>query len=411
MNVPDDRLRRGVGQRLWSTAKVAASAAKLAGQSLLTERADADGAIGDALFGELDRMKGVAMKVGQILSYFDGALPEATHAALRRLQTGTEPLDFALVARVVEDTFGAPIAALYESFEERPIAAASVGQVHRARYQGQPVAVKVQYPGIAETMVSDFSRLTALSKLASLATAVDGPSLVRELAARMQNECDYEFEAEQQRYFRHAFRDDPEVRIPEVVAERTRRTVLTSAFEEGADLYTFAEHAPAQRRDAAGLLLARFAFHSLFGLGRLNADPHPGNYLFPERGVVFLDFGCVTVFEPEFIERERELFRVVIEIGGGPFAKRCWPRVWYRPPSASISTVIGRCSATSMPPTGCPTSASLPSSFATGCGSIAPTIRTSVSWQYRHPGSGSSAWSGVCTRCWHAWALPETLPR
>jgi predicted unusual protein kinase regulating ubiquinone biosynthesis (AarF/ABC1/UbiB family) len=162
-------------------------------------------------------------------------------------------------------------------------------------------------------MVADFSRLTALSRLASMATAVDGPSLVRELAVRMEAECDYVLEAEQQRFFRDAFRNEPDVLIPETIPERTRRNVLTSAFAHGADFYAFAGSAPAARRNSAGTLLARFAFRSLFGLGRLNADPHPGNYLFPDSGVVFLDFGCVTVFEPEFIERERALARVVLD--------------------------------------------------------------------------------------------------
>lgn len=309
----DDHLRRGFGQRLWSTAKVTANAAKLAARQVATGRGDPDGAIGEALFSELDRMKGVAMKVGQILSYFDGALPERTHAALRRLQTGAEPVSYETVVRVVEEAFGAPLRTLFDEFERGPIAAASIGQVHRARYADERVAVKVQYPGIGDTMVADLTRLKTFSKLASLATAVDGPSLVSELAERMRQECDYEFEAHQQNEFSEAFREDPAIDIPRAFPERTRATVLTSEWRDGDDFYTFAEKAPAEHRNAAGLTLARFAYRSLFGLKRLNADPHPGNYLFPSHGpVVFLDFGCVKVFTEAYVERERQLARVVI---------------------------------------------------------------------------------------------------
>jgi predicted unusual protein kinase regulating ubiquinone biosynthesis (AarF/ABC1/UbiB family) len=147
-----------------------------------------------------------------------------------------------------------------------------------------------------------------------MATAVDGPSLVAELAQRMQSECDYLAESANQQFFKTAFAHDPEVDIPETFAERTRTTVLTSAFREGADFYAFLANAPPERRNRAGLCMARFAFHSLFKLARLNADPHPGNYVFPENGpVVFLDFGCVKQFDAQFVATERRLAQIVLD--------------------------------------------------------------------------------------------------
>jgi predicted unusual protein kinase regulating ubiquinone biosynthesis (AarF/ABC1/UbiB family) len=309
----DDKLRRGFGQRLWSTAKVASQAARLATRQVVTGNGDPEGAVGASLLAELDRMKGVAMKVGQILSYMDGALPEATHEALRGLQTGAEPVSFKTISEVIRDAFGRDVDELFEAFDRRPVAAASIGQVHRARFNGEEIAVKVQYPGIADTMVADIGRLRSLSRMASLATAVDGPAIVDELATRMRQECDYLLEAQNQHMFARAFADDTQVDIPDVVLERTRKTVLTTAWRPGSDFYTFAQNASPHIRDAAGLVLTRFALHSFFGLRMLNADPHPGNYLFTDTGrVTFLDFGCVTTFTKEFVEAERRLTKVVV---------------------------------------------------------------------------------------------------
>ena len=310
---PLDGIARGWGKRLAATARVAGQAARLA-----VKRADRDGAIGDALARELDQMKGVAMKVGQILSYFDGMLPDETHAALQRLQRGAAPVKLEAMLQVIADAFGVPAGALpgalFDRFDPGPVASASIGQVYRARCLGCEVAVKVQYPRVRETMVADVGRLRALSRIASLATAVDGPALVDELGERMARECDYLLEARFQRAFRAAFAGDAEVYVPEVVDARTRATVLTTEWIQGQSFYDVARDAAATERGRIGLVLARFAYRSLFGLGTLNADPHPGNYLFPAGGpVVFIDFGCVRAFEPAFVERERALARVVVE--------------------------------------------------------------------------------------------------
>lgn len=304
-----DSVAPGWAKRLAASARVAGSAARLA-----VQRSDREGAIGAALARELDSMKGVAMKLGQIVSYFDGLLPEETHAALHRLQRGSAPVKLERMQRVIEDAFGQPLAALFERFDTEPVAAASIGQVYQARFRGQQVAVKVQYPDIASTMSGDIGRLRALSRIASLATAVDGPSLVDELAERMQRECDYQLEAGYQRGFRAAFASDRAVFIPAVVAERSRLRVLTTEWVRGTSFYEFAAEADAATRSRAGLSMARFAYRSLFALGTLNADPHPGNYLFPDpHTVAFLDFGCVRAFAPDFLARERALIRTVID--------------------------------------------------------------------------------------------------
>ena len=256
----------------------------------------------------------MAMKVGQILSYFEGVLPPASHEALRKLQQGVRPVAFERMADVIEDAFEAPLDELFERFDPTPVASASIGQVYRARLSGRDVAVKVQYPGIRDTIAGDFQRLGRFASLASLATAVDGNALVAELRARFAEECDYQREAVYANAFADAFASDLDVAIPRAVPERTRATVITSEWAAGADFYRFVETASATRRDEVAQVLVRFAYRSFFELATLNADPHPGNYLFPAGdAVVFLDFGCVRRFEPAFVESQRSLARVVLD--------------------------------------------------------------------------------------------------
>ncbi|MDQ3034755.1 MAG: AarF/ABC1/UbiB kinase family protein [Myxococcota bacterium] len=319
--MPDDEERKPLTEinhrwagRALASGKVAASAARLASRRLLGRAAGTtDGLIGESLARELDSMKGLAMKVGQILSYMEGVLPAETHEALRKLQRGAQPVALETLAPVIEEALGRPLGELFDAIDPVAVAAASIGQVHRAVHRGAPVAVKIQYPRVRETLDADFARLGALARLASIATAVDGAALAEELRDRVLEECDYLREADHQDAFARAFAGDREIVIPEVIRERSASTVLTTRWHDGDDFYTFAEHADRDRRSAAGLLLARFAYRSLFGLAAINADPHPGNYLFPRDGaVVFLDFGCVRRFEPSYVDIERALTRVVI---------------------------------------------------------------------------------------------------
>lgn len=308
-----DGVKRSWGQRLWSTGKIAAKAARLATRKLVGAEGEADGRIGEALARELDNMKGMAMKVGQILSYFDGIMPEDAHKALRGLQQGMTPVSREQMLEVVEEAFGQPVEELFDTFPTKPIAAASIGQVYRTSFAGNDVAVKVQYPGIWDTIRSDFSMLNRLSKIASLATAVDGPAIVRELQERFGEECDYLREAAYQRAFSEAFASEPNIHIPSVYPERTRATVLTSEWCAGNDFYTFVEQSSQEERNRVSHLLVRFAYQSLYRWGTLNADPHPGNYLFGEDGhVFFLDFGCIRSFDASYLERDRNLARVVV---------------------------------------------------------------------------------------------------
>jgi predicted unusual protein kinase regulating ubiquinone biosynthesis (AarF/ABC1/UbiB family) len=310
------RIRHRWGERSLSLGKVAAGAARIAGRRVFgAEEGLADAELGASMARELDGMKGLSMKVGQILSYMDGVLPEPTQAALRHLQRGSRPVAFEVIEAAIAAAFdGSSVDSLFESFERVPVAAASIGQVHRARYGGQDVAVKVQYPEVRRTFESDFSKLRGLARFASLATAVDGLAIADELRDRIVEECDYSREADAQDEFRRALAHVDSVVVPAIVRERTRASVLTSEWMEGDDFYTFLERSDPARRNRAALTLVETALHSLFAYGAIQADPHPGNYVFLEDGrVALLDFGCVHRFDPGYLAAERRLASVVVD--------------------------------------------------------------------------------------------------
>jgi predicted unusual protein kinase regulating ubiquinone biosynthesis (AarF/ABC1/UbiB family) len=308
-----DHLPTTLRQRAGHAGRLVGALAAAGARRLLRSSEADDLALGEALVGELDALKGMAMKVGQILSYLDGAVPEATQAALAHLQRGASPLAWDQLAGQVEQALGAPLAALFDAVDPTPVAAASIGQVHRATLRGAPVALKVQYPGVAAVFEADVAQLRRIAGLAGLATRVDGAAIVDDLRARLLEECDYLHEARWQAAFARAFATDTAVVIPAVHADRTATTVLTTAWHDGAELAEFAASAPQAQRDAAGATLTRFAWRSLFGHAAIHADPHPGNQRFRPDAVVWFDFGCVRAFDLPWLDAERRLVRAVLD--------------------------------------------------------------------------------------------------
>ncbi len=272
--------------------------------------------LGEQLTDQLDGMKGLAMKVGQMVSYLDGTLPPGAQQALRRLQKGADPLEFEAIRPVLESSFGRPLDELFDDFDPEPIAAASIGQVHTARYRGTKVAVKVQYPGVRDSLAHDVATFRRAGRLATFGTAVDIGEMAAELAERLDEECDYPREGAVQQRLRELYADDPATIVPEVFPERTAPMVLTQAFQEGRGFYDFVEHADAEGRNRAGRHLFRFAFRNIFHHGLIHGDPHPGNLLFPDDSgepLVQLDYGCVRFFEPDFVRTWKTLAHVTLE--------------------------------------------------------------------------------------------------
>ncbi|GAA3741264.1 AarF/ABC1/UbiB kinase family protein [Streptomyces tremellae] len=278
----------------------------------------------DQLFKVLGELKGGAMKFGQLLSVFESALPEEVagpyRAALTKLQDAAPPMPTQTVHGVLAEQLGEDWRDLFAEFEDKPAAAASIGQVHRAVWHdGREVAVKVQYPGAGEALLSDLAQLSRFVRLLGpLIPGMDMKPLVAEMRDRVSEELDYALEAEAQREHAHQFSDDPDVVVPDVVHQADR--VLVTEWIDGTPLAEVIASGTQEQRDRAGQLLARFLFSGPMRTGLLHADPHPGNFrLLPpgeggdELRLGVLDFGTVDRLPGGLPEIIGEALRMTID--------------------------------------------------------------------------------------------------
>ena len=261
-------------------------------------------------------MKGALMKVGQIVSFMDDAMPEVYRAELAKLQTQAPPMDWEIVEATLRLELGDDLDRHFSDIERTPIAAASIGQVHRAKLRdGTRVAIKVQYPGVDRAITADLDNYGMLQGMIQAVTpTMDAGPIVDELRARLSEELDYTKEAENQELFRRLYEGHPNIVVPRVWKEHSSRRVLTTELIEGArGFYEFSEQASAEEKRTATLTIHAFAFDSIYNHYVFNGDPHPGNYLFLEGGrVAFLDFGCVKRFQEQFVEALRALNRLYL---------------------------------------------------------------------------------------------------
>ncbi|AKT51402.1 ABC1 kinase family protein [Arsenicicoccus sp. oral taxon 190] len=280
------RTALGVGRRLGG-APAEAIAAEVAARTA------------DQLFAVLGQLKGGAMKVGQAMSIFEAALPEevAVHyrGALTALQDAAPSMPAATVHRVLAAELGEDWRDLFRDFDDAPVAAASIGQVHRAVWgDGRDVAVKVQYPGAGDALLSDLRQLSRLARVTgSWRTGIDMRAVTQELQDRMAEELDYLTEASSQRAFARAFAGSEFFAVPDVVTGTGR--VLVVEWLDGTPLSTvIREGTPEQRGQAANGYLD-FLLAGPDHVGLLHADPHPGNFRLLDDGRLgILDFGAVN---------------------------------------------------------------------------------------------------------------------
>lgn len=263
--------------------------------------------------GILGQMKGAAMKIGQLASFVDTEfLPpeyrEIYQEQLAHLRTSAPAMPWEKVVGVLEDEYrGEPLDELFAEIEEEAFAAASIGQVHRATlHDGRRVAIKVQYPGIAEALEADLRNATTILRLAkALAPGLDPKSVAEELRERVLEELDYEYEAQNQRSFARAYRGHPFIYVPDVITRLSRRRVMVSEYVDGLG-FEEVKRADKEERDRFGEIVFRFHFGSIYHLQHFNADAHPGNYFLMDDGrVAFLDFGMTKRLDPEQIELEQ----------------------------------------------------------------------------------------------------------
>jgi predicted unusual protein kinase regulating ubiquinone biosynthesis (AarF/ABC1/UbiB family) len=269
-------------------------------------------------------MKGAFMKLGQMLSFVSDEVPEEFRTALASLQASAPPMDFALLRAVAEEELGRPLERAFARFDDKPLASASIGQVHRATLPtGEEVAVKIQYPGVADAIRADLGNAAMLYRMiAPLYPGVDTRSVIDELRGRIIEELDYAREADNTRTFGRLYEAHPFIRIPRVYASHSTPRVLTTEFVDGrrfADVLADDE----ATRARYGEILFRFVFGSIVRHGMFNGDPHPGNYLFDGDGrVVFLDFGCVKYFPDDMLRDWRALVRAHLSGDRAAFARQ-----------------------------------------------------------------------------------------
>jgi predicted unusual protein kinase regulating ubiquinone biosynthesis (AarF/ABC1/UbiB family) len=253
----------------------------------------------EQLFRVLGELKGGAMKFGQALSVFEAALPEDLaapyRAALTKLQEAAPPMPPATVHRVLTTGLGADWRDLFSEWSDQPSAAASIGQVHRARWHdGREVAVKLQYPGAGPALLSDLNQLARMGRLFGvLNPGLDVKPLITELKQRVAEELDYSLEATSQEAFATAYDGDPDIVVPHVL--HVGPSVLVTEWVDGTPLSAIIRDGSQEQRDRAGLLLVRFLFSGPARAGLLHADPHPGNFrLTADDRLAVLDYGAVN---------------------------------------------------------------------------------------------------------------------
>ncbi|MGI8675025.1 MAG: ABC1 kinase family protein [Thermoleophilaceae bacterium] len=268
----------------------------------------------------LGNMKGAAMKVGQVASFIDtGPMPpeakERFQAKLAELRDQAPKVSFRDMRKVIEEDLGEKLGSVFADFDEEAIAAASIGQVYRAELKdGRQVAVKVQYPGVAQAVRADLQNMgLILRAMKRMAPGLDAKATATEVRERVTEELDYEHEAQNQRAFARRWRGHPFVVIPDVMTDLSHERVLVSEFVEGRPFEEVKRLDDAER-NRFGEMVLRFFFGSLYRIGHFSGDPHPGNFLLMEDGrAAFLDFGMTKKVSRGQVEVEKDVIRRILE--------------------------------------------------------------------------------------------------
>jgi predicted unusual protein kinase regulating ubiquinone biosynthesis (AarF/ABC1/UbiB family) len=294
------------------------------GRQAALERRHIDAA--EQIVAALGTMKGAAMKLGQVLSFLDVGLVPPEHREefqrkLGALRDAAPKVRFADMRKVIEKELDAPLDELFAEFDPEPVAAASIGQVYRARLHpegdeeiGREVAVKVQYPGVSQAVRADLQNLGLILRLVKqLAPGLDVTATADEIRARIGEELDYELEAQNQRSLARIYRGHPFIRVPDVVTGLSREKVIVSEFVSGLGFDAIKEMSQATR-DRVGEIVFRFFFGCMYRHHQFSGDPHPGNFLLlPDGSMAFLDFGLFKVMPKELLEVEMACQRAAHE--------------------------------------------------------------------------------------------------
>jgi predicted unusual protein kinase regulating ubiquinone biosynthesis (AarF/ABC1/UbiB family) len=294
-------------------ANVGGVAARIAGQRLF------GGANGDAsnaavLANALGGLKGPIMKVAQLLATIPDLVPPEYAAELQKLQSEAPPMGAAFVKRRMMSELGPDWQSRFGSFDLKPAAAASLGQVHRAASKdGAALACKLQYPDMQSAVEADLKQLDLVFALhRRMDPAIDTREIAKEIGARVREELDYEHEAKNAALYRGVLARVPEVRVPEIFPDLSTKRLLTLGWLEGEKILTF-KSSPIEIRNRLAIAMFKAWWHPVAQVGVIHGDPHLGNYtVFSEggeaQGINLLDYGCVRIFPPKFLAGVVDLY-------------------------------------------------------------------------------------------------------
>jgi predicted unusual protein kinase regulating ubiquinone biosynthesis (AarF/ABC1/UbiB family) len=315
----ENRLSARAARYVRVGTNVGAVAARVAGQRLLGLEGN-DSSNAAALAQALGGLKGPIMKVAQLLATIPEALPAEYAQELSQLQSQAPPMGPAFVRRRMVAELGPDWAKRFASFSSEPAASASLGQVHRAvAHDGRALAVKLQYPDMQSAVEADLAQLKLVFALhARMNPAIDTAEIITEISARLREELDYRLEARHTALYAHIFRDEPAIRVPQVLSELSTKRLLTMTWCEGRRLLDYAK-APLEHRNTIARAMFRAWWFPFSHYGVIHGDPHLGNYtIFEEapaadalgepRGVNLLDYGCIRTFPPKFVQGVIDLY-------------------------------------------------------------------------------------------------------
>ena len=313
-----NRLSARAARYLRVGTNVGAVAARVAGSRLFGYDLDRDKNAAE-LAKALGGLKGPIMKAAQLLSTIPEALPPEYARELAQLQSAAPPMGPAFVRRRMQAELRPDWQQRFASFELESAASASLGQVHRATgHDGRALAVKLQYPDMQSAVEADVTQLkVAFAIHARMDPAIDTGEMLKEISARLREELDYDLEARHTALYRLIFRDDPLIRVPEIVADLSTRRLLTMTWLEGRRLLDY-KSAPIEDRNAIAQAMFRAWWYPFSHHGVIHGDPHLGNYTIFETdgrpaGVNLLDYGCMRTFAPKFVGGVVDLYRGLLD--------------------------------------------------------------------------------------------------
>ncbi|HEX2899829.1 MAG TPA: AarF/ABC1/UbiB kinase family protein [Bacteroidia bacterium] len=266
------------------------------------ERSELDAKNAEDIYGELSQLKGGALKIAQMLSMDKGMLPREYTRKFANAQYSAPPLSAPLVVKTFKEQFGKSPSEIFDEFDLHATHAASIGQVHKAKLNGKTLAVKIQYPGVADAIVSDLRMVRPIARRIAKVSDADIGKFFAEVQERLIEETDYRLELKNAMEIGAACAHIPHLRFPKYYPELSGERILTMEWLEGMHMKEFMETNPSDAvRNQIGQALWDFTNYQLHVLGKVHADPHPGNFLLtPDGKLGVLDFGCVKVVPPDF---------------------------------------------------------------------------------------------------------------